>query len=267
MTCERAREFLADFLAGALEPAANAEYQGHLNECPACRREAESMQRTWNSMENVPAPGPSHEMRVRFHQLLEAYQQGQHDAASRRPGLRRWFAWWPQQPALQFALSAAFLAVGIFAGHTIGAGTRGTSELTQLQGEIQNMRQLVTLSLLQQQSASSRLQGVNWSYRVEQSDMEVLSALLQTINHDQSVDVRLAAVDAIRNFASSPVARNGLRQALAKQTSPLVNIAIVDLLVDLKDRPAAPYIRALESKPDLDPSVRKRIDSAIRQLN
>jgi hypothetical protein len=58
-----------------------------------------------------------------------------------------------------------------------------------------------------------------------------------------------------------------LRQALGKQTSPLVDIALVDLLVDLKDRPAAPYMQALESRTDLDPNVRKRIDSAVRQLN
>jgi len=267
MTCEHAREFLADFLAGALEPSANALFQGHLNECPTCRREAESMQKTWNSMENVPAPEPSPELRVRFHQLLDAYQQGQRDTASSKSGFNRWFTWWPQQPVMQFALSAAVLAIGIFAGHTVGSSNRGTTELTQLRGEMQNMRQLVTLSLLQQQSASSRLQGVNWSYRVEQSDMEVLAALLQTINHDQSVDVRLAAVDAVRNFADSPVARSGLRQALGKQTSPLVDIALVDLLVDLKDRPAAPYMQALESRTDLDPNVRKRIDSAVRQLN
>ncbi len=267
MTCERAREFLADYLAGALEPPDSTEFQGHLDGCPLCRREAESMRRTWNSMENVPSPEPSPEMRVRFHQLLEAYQQGQRDKSPSRQGFSRWFAWWPQQPALQFGLTAALVAVGIFAGHTIGSGARGAAELTQLRGEMQNMRQLVTLSLLQQQSASSRLQGVNWSYRVEQSDMEVLSALLQTINHDQSVDVRLAAVDAVRNFADSPIARSGLRQALGKQTSPLVDIAIVDLLVDLKDRPAATYMRALESRPDLDQNVRKRIDSAVQQLN
>src|SRR6266849_5537819 len=77
MTCEHAREFLADFLAGALEPSASTSFQGHFNECPTCRREAESMQKTWNSMENVPSPEPSPELRVRFHQLLEAYQQGQ----------------------------------------------------------------------------------------------------------------------------------------------------------------------------------------------
>ncbi len=71
------------------------------------------------------------------------------------------------------------------------------------------MRQLVALSLLQQQNASDRLRGVNYAYRVEQSDPQVLSALLTTLDHDSNVNVRLAAVDAVRNFTDSPVGRKG----------------------------------------------------------
>ena len=66
------------------------------------------------------------------------------------------------------------LVIGIVIGGVI---TRQSSEVAQLRGEMYNMRQMVTLSLLQQQSASDRLRGVNWSYRVEQPDSEVLAAL------------------------------------------------------------------------------------------
>ena len=102
------------------------------------------------------------------------------------------------------------------------------------------MRQLMTLSLLQQQSAADRLQGVTWSYRVAPSDTEVLSALLNTVNHDPSVDVRLSAVDALKAMKASPIARRGLIQALGKQTSPLVQVAITDAIVDLRDKQAPP---------------------------
>jgi HEAT repeat protein len=129
------------------------------------------------------------------------------------------------------------------------------------------MRQLVTLSLLQQQSASERLKGVSWSYQVPQSDTEVLAALLQTVNQDASVNVRLAAVDALRQFRSSPVMRKGLVNSLAKQSSPLVQIGVIDLLVELNEKPAiAPLNRLLESS-DLDPNVRHRAKWAVQQLS
>src|SRR5205085_12402481 len=135
-------------------------------------------------------------------------------------------------------------------------------EVAQLRGELYNMRQLVTLSLLQQQSAGDRLQGVNWSYRVEQPDTAVLAALLTTVNHDPNVNVRLAAVDALRNFSDSAVARKGLMQALGKQSSPLVQIAILDQLVELRERSAAAPVKLLLSGENLNSEVKQRAEWA-----
>jgi len=263
MNCEKARELFADDLAGTLEPAAAGDFRSHLLECRACREEADHLHTTWKSLERIPGPDPGPEMRTRFYQMLDAYQQGRREAAASQ---RAWWQWWPQQPALQFALSLGLLCAGLVGGHLATVREQANPEISQLRGEIHNMRQLVTLSLLQQQSASDRLQGVNWSYRAEQSDTEVLSALLHTINQDQSVNVRLAAVDAMRNFGDSPVARKGLVQSLTKQTSPLIQISIIDLLVELRERQAAPAMRFLLGSSGLDENVKKRIELALQQI-
>ena len=128
------------------------------------------------------------------------------------------------------------------------------------------MRQLVTLSLLQQQSASERLRGVTFSYRAEPNDMEVLSALLRTVGTDTNVGVRLAAVDALRNFGNSPVGRRGLRNALARQESPLVQISIIDALTEMQDKDAIPAMQSLSQMPDLDANVRQRLKEALETL-
>ncbi len=262
MNCEKAREYFADDLAGTLEPAAASDFRSHLLKCRACREEAEHLHITWTSLERIPEPDPGPEMRTRFYQMLDAYQQGRREAAASRTG----WHWWPRHPAFQFALSLGLLCAGLAGGHLAAVREHANPEISQLRGEIHTMRQLVILSLLQQQSAGDRLQGVNWSYRAERSDTEVLSALLHTINQDQSVNVRLAAVDAIRNFADSPVARKGLVQSLARQTSPLIQISIVDLLVDLRERPAAPALRFLLGRSGLDGNVKKRIELALQQI-
>jgi HEAT repeat protein len=107
---------------------------------------------------------------------------------------------------------------------------------------------------------------VNYAYRVEQSDPQVLSALLTTLDHDSNVNVRLAAVDAVRNFTDSPVGRKGLVQALAKQDSPLVQIAILDQIVELHEKSAASAIQFLLSGQDVNPDVRQRAQWALKQL-
>ena len=128
------------------------------------------------------------------------------------------------------------------------------------------MRQLVTLSLLQQQSANERLRGVTYSYRAEPDDVEILSALLDTANHDPSVDVRLAAIDALGNMSASRVARRGLVQSLAKQDSPLTQIAVIDTLTEMREPSATPAMRAMLTEPTLDTNVRKRIEAALQQF-
>ena len=57
--------------------------------------------------------------------------------------------------------------------------TSGDPRVAQLRGEVSSMRQMVALSLLQQQSAGERLRGVSYAYQVPSSDTEVLSALLR----------------------------------------------------------------------------------------
>jgi HEAT repeats len=270
MTHEKARELFSDYVVSGANPEANPECRAHLAECAQCRDEWQSVRGVWNAMEELPEMEPSPEMRTRFYQMLEAYEAGRHEAAARVKPAHPGFWSWLQQPVFQFAAGMAMLAIGVAVGHYAmapggAAGGQGT-DVAQLRGEVQNMRQLMTLSLLQQQSAADRLQGVTWSYRVPSSDTEVLSALLNTVNHDPSVDVRLSAVDALKAMSASSVARRGLVQALAKQTSPLVESAIVDALVDLRERDAVSALQTQLAKPDMEPTMRKKLEAAVKQL-
>jgi HEAT repeat protein len=80
------------------------------------------------------------------------------------------------------------------------------------------------------------------------------------------VNVRLAAVDALRNFTGNPVGRKGLVQALAKQDSPLVQIAILDQIVEVHEKSAVSAVQFLLSSNDLNPEVRQRAQWALKQL-
>lgn len=255
MNCEESRKSFVDYWRGALDPMSNARFHAHLASCEGCRREAEQLKEVWGTLGALPELDPSTQMRLRFYDSVRQWKQQETERQSR--------FWWSRHPAFQIAFAMAILVIGIVLGNTMG---RQSGEVAQLRGEIYNMRQLVTLSLLQQQSAGDRLQGVNWSYRVEQPDTAVLSALLTTVNHDPNVNVRLAAVDALRNFSDSPVARKGVMQALAKQTSPLVQIAILDQIVELREKSAITPIKSLISAPDLNPEVKQRAEWALRQL-
>ena len=76
------------------------------------------------------------------------------------------------------------------------------TELAQLTWRSKQYASNGGLSLMQQQSAGERLRGVSYAYQAPASDTEVLSALLATVNQDESVGVRLAAVDALHAVRS-----------------------------------------------------------------
>jgi hypothetical protein len=255
MNCEEARPQFVDYWRGTLEDPAG-EFRAHLASCERCHAEAEDLKDLWGTLGTLPEEDPSLGMRSRFYDSLRVWRLQE---AERRHGF-----WRSLHPALQAVAAMLILAVGLGAGYVLRG--RDSSELSQLRGEVNTMRQLVALSLLQQQGASDRLRGVSYAYRFEQNDPQVLSALLTTVDHDPSVDVRLSAVDALRNFANSSVGRRGLEQALAKQNSPLVQISILDQIVELRDRAAVPAIQQFLTSQDLNPEVRQRAEWALKQL-
>ena len=257
MNCEEARTHFVDYWRGALDDSA-FDFHAHLSSCDQCRSEAEELRGLWGSLEQLPEESPSQRLRTQFYDALRQERQRLSDRQHR--------FWWSRHPVFQVAFGMAILLIGVAIGHFSSGQTQNHTEVAQLRGEVENMRQMVTLSLLQQQNASDRLRGVNWSYRVEPSDPEVLGALLTTVNHDPNVNVRLAAVDALRKFSDSPVGRTGLVQALGKQDSPLVQIAILDQIVDLREKGAATSVKFLLSKQDLNPDVKQRAEWALRQI-
>ncbi len=219
-------------------------------------------------------PEPSPAVRARFLETLHAYEEGYHEAQRRQayniPQKSWWAALWPARPVWQAAFSAALLLAGAMAGRYV-AGERMAAmhspEMAQLQAQVENLRQLVTLSLLQEQSPSSRLRGVTYSYQVTESDPQVEQELLHTVNHDSNVNVRLSAVDAIATrFSKSPEVRRALVDSIPVQDSPLVKEALIDLLVQLNYKDAIPALRKLAQDKDGDESVRQRAAFAVQKL-
>jgi len=140
------------------------------------------------------------------------------------------------------------------------------NELAQLRGEVSEMRQLVALSLMQQQSASDRLRGVNWSYQMQQPGTTFLTALLDRLTHDSNVNVRLATIDALRQFGDQPIVRRGLVDAMAAQQSPMVQIALIDLAMDLHEKESVPALRQLTQDQNIEPTVRERAQKGLAEL-
>jgi hypothetical protein len=271
MKCDRIQDLFADEWSGALDAGSRARLESHLSECASCREEWESLDRLWARLGAIQPEEPGPGVRSRFYAMLEGYQQGMGRARivpSHRASLREWFGgWFVRQPAFQFGLAAVLLLAGFLGGYVLRSSRNGHEELASLREEVHEMRQMVTISLLKQQSASERLKGVSWSSQVSRPDTEFLSTLMHTLNYDSNVDVRLAAVDALSRFAGDPAVRDGLVKSLPKQDSPLVQISLIDLLVQLHERQSIDVLKQLTNDASQNQQVRQRAQWGLQKLS
>lgn len=278
MNCERAKELFADYLVGQLDEGIKGEIEAHLVNCPSCRIENTGLQEIWTKLSALPTAEPSAGSQARFDAMLEAYVEGmKHTARGPSPRfvLAEWLGnLWPRNVAWQFALAILLFTLGLVIGPRLiqpqkpetTTGRTTDPALAQLRDEVSGLKQMVTISLLQQQSASERLRGVEWGSRLLQPDAQVLSALLRALDSDPNVNVRLAAVDALHQFANEAKVRQGLLQSLADQRSPLVQIELINLMVDLREKDSIPVLKQLADRQDLNPTVRERVEWGLQKL-
>ncbi len=233
------------------------------------RAEAEALDDTWRMLGAVGAPAPDSErMRARLDALIEAVEQT--PAAARPRSIRG--------RVLQALAAAATLAVGIgigwiaHAGAGISGGARpasdstSASEIAAMRSEMHDLREMISLSLMQQQSASDRIRGVTWTGQLDRPSGEVVSALLDALMHDPNVNVRLSTIDALERFAARDDVRRGTMQAVERQPSPLVQIALIDFMVKTNERESAGILRRLAMDPMVNGAVRARAAWGLQQL-
>jgi hypothetical protein len=270
MNCQNIKEKFPDFLIGDIDPNDKKGIESHLAECESCRQELENLGEIWAKLGVLPDVQPNKEMRTRFYTMLDAYRQGL-DHEKPEPRLQKMLAgwlerWWPQHPAFQFSLALLMLVVGLTAGYFLNSSQNSSNGLQPLRQEVNSIRQALAISLLDHQSPTERLRGITMSFRMDQPGDKLLESLLDTLNNDPNVNVRLAAVDALYLFHNDPLVKTGLSQSLITQTSPLVQVSLIDLIVNIRERQAIDALRTLIQNESIHADVKQKAEQGLEEL-
>lgn len=289
MDCQTMQERLTARLSGALTPSELRELESHLAACATCAAEAAVVAELWDGLA-MPGEGvPTQRMRARLDAALAAELerparaplafQGragglsgsdhspEPNPTSRPSAIRRWLP------------LAAMLLLGLGLGY-LTFGRRG-DDVALLRQEVGDLHSMVALSLLEKGSASERLQGVAFSRdslgslgagrgalpgpddqgdqgqggQRDQSE-QVVAALFTRLLEDPNVNVRLAALEALRPTANRADHRGRLVAAVSRQESPLVALSLIDLLIESGTPAARHDLEQLLANDQLDPVVR-----------
>jgi len=236
MRCEDIQIHLLDGLKNAQDPALPTGFAEHLATCAECRE----LRELWLALDEAPvAPDP--DLSARFRERLRR------EHPKPLPGVNRLSGWaLPLAAALLLAISGAFAA-----GYV-------------LRGEAPSSPRQAALARLRQGTPASRMQSIALVSN-RGGDAEMAGALLNRVMQDPSLEVRLSAVEALYLFGSDPALGQRITEALPRQTRPEVQLAMVDLMVALRERRAAEALRHLLQDARLNPEVRRRAETRLAE--
>ena len=132
------------------------------------------------------------------------------------------------------AFGLAVLVIGIVGGRVFSSKSY-QGELNQLSTQMADMKEMMMMSMLEEQSASRRLQGLQISSDLVSENQQITDAMFVTLNNDESTNVRLAALTILASYADDPEIRAGLINSITEQKSPIMQVALAELMAELQE--------------------------------
>jgi len=211
---------------------------------------------------HVEGPSPSLQLDDRFYHML-----AQEKKQAKTFSWKQFFVWPEIIPRLAFA--SVTLIIGLAAGYFIRqqpAGNANQGEIAVLSQQVTDLKEMMMLSLLEKESATDRLKAVSLTQDMDQVSNKVTLALLETLNNDSNVNVRLAALDALKAYAKESAVREELIRSIAKQESPLVQLELAELMAALQAKSSVKELEKLLQDKNTPKEVKKKIQESIQVI-
>src|SRR5471030_1199774 len=124
----------------------------------------------------------------------------------------------------------------------------------------------MVLTMLDNPLASERMKAVNYTSNLRDVDKRVIDALLATLNNDPNVNVRLSTLEALAALGNHPEVRTGLIKSITIQESPIIQLAIADVMLKLQEKRSVSSFKQLLKQKGLDDEVRQKVKETITKL-
>lgn len=257
MEKEKLESLLIDYIDGRLGEAEKQAVEQELVKNAEAYTLYEQLKEVIHAMDRSARLEPSPKLRKSFDTMIAE------EMASSKQTRTIFF-----QPAFyRVAAAVALLVVGGGIGFWISQHQRQQEEIARLKEDLQKTKELMMARLDNQQSPSQRILGVMAAYEVTKADDEIVDALVNTMNEDPNSNVRLAAIDALKKFHQEPRVRKALIAALGTQTDPIVQIALIQLMVDMKETQAVKSLQKIIDNNDVLPVVKDEAHAGIFKLS
>ncbi|MCF6348430.1 MAG: HEAT repeat domain-containing protein [Flavobacteriaceae bacterium] len=257
MKCDKIQNSILDYIENNLSEKESAEFVNHMNTCENCKTELKEMQELLSIIPNDIIEHPSESLRNNFEKMLS--EEKQQTKIVKLNSKSNWKSF------LQIAASVALL-ISVFLFGRYQQTQQINQEVVELKNESLAIKQTVMLALMENKSASKRIQGVQYIEEFSDPDPAIMSALIKRMLGDENTNVRLTAANALQGFIASEIVKNAFIKALETEKDPSIQITIIQLLVKVQEKKAAKPMQKLLLQEETQPFVKEKIKSVLSNI-
>jgi hypothetical protein len=262
MNCKEVIELIPDYIEELLGKDVHDEVTNHLSGCNACKDELDRMIHMERILSQVKEEETPKQVDFAFQMMLENEKSASRQSLSAKINQKHISL----STLIRVAAGLLLLISGGFIGYYIRPAEKSTGEVASLKQEMVEMKNLVILSLIKQESPSERIKAVSYIKEISKPDPKLIETLFSTLNNDRNVNVRLAAAQALSKYKDNKEIARGIVKSLEKQTEPLVQIMLINLAVETGSEDVAPELNKMLKRSDLMDEVKSYAKKGIKSL-
>lgn len=257
MERNRAEELIRKYNGGVLSSAEQTQLETLLESGEVSLDQLNDVSALNNAIDRIEGGAPSLRLDDQFYAMLKQEKARQKKFSFEIP------SWSVLMPRLAFA--ATFSILGFFAAYVFVNRT-AAPEVQQLTQEVSDLKEMMMLSLLEKESATDRLRAVSLTGEMEQASTTVTEALIKTLNNDENVNVRLAALDALKPYVGDSSVRMALVKSISLQESPLIQVAMAELMAAIQEKKSLKEFEKMLKSEATPAEVKKRIKENLQVI-
>ena len=249
--CDEIKIHLPEYIDGVLDERTSTIVEEHLESCDSCRKLHAELQSFLRFSDSFPEIEPLSGMKEEFMEMAELNEK----ASARIIKLPGW-----AKAAASVLIVLGTFAVGYFSGSQ-------NKEMDSLRAEISSMRQKVLLAGLRDYSGPQKIQAVYDISTSGESSSTLVDALVRTMNSDKSVNVRLAAINALSGMMDkNEVVKTELINSLSVQENPLLQISLIQVLTESGVKEAKDEIESISNDENTNEQVKEYARDMVKTI-
>jgi len=257
-------DLLPDYIDNLLSVEKKKEVEAHLKNCTPCTKELEEYKSLFKEFKKEKLVKPSTNLSKNFDKMLAKEKDATIRLVSisnnKTNSVANWFL-----TSIKVAASIALLIVAFVGGkyYQLDASQK---EIALIKNESIQLKQTTMISLMENQSASKRIQGLRFIEELEKPDQAIINALANRMLHDENTNVRLAAAEALAKFSESELVKSVFIEALEIEKNPSVQIAIIQNLAKTQEKKAVESMQKLLEQEDTPPFIKEEINQVLSEI-